>query len=330
VNTLTTASKRTTASRAAAGSKARAAILPLDITVLAGGPGSEREVSLQSGKSVHAALCRLGHRAIVHDIGPEDLAALNERADLVFIALHGEFGEDGSVQEILEKRGICYTGSDAKASRAAMNKAETKRMVAKAGVPTPEWGLVDATNHEGVQQRFAAPAVVKPVASGSSVDLTIARTPQQLQQAAARLVDRYGEALIERYIEGVELTVGILGDAALPVCQIRTKREFYDYQAKYVDNDTEYLFDIDLPDSLLARVQEMSLAAYRAVGCSVFSRVDWMVSAASQPYFLEINTIPGFTSHSLVPKAAARIGMDFDALCQRIIELSLRGHSEQY
>lgn len=298
----------------------------LDITVLAGGLSAEREVSLQSGKSVHEALSRLGHRATMRDIEPGDLSALNEPADVVFIALHGEFGEDGSVQRLLDERRIPYTGSGAEASRIAMNKAETKRCVVQAGVPTPDWGLVDATNIDGVATRFVPPVVVKPVASGSSVDLTIARCPNELKAAAPRLVERYGEALIEKYVRGVELTVGILGDTALPVCQIRTKREFYDYQAKYVDDDTEYLFDIDLPPPLLAKVQALSLAAHRAVGCRVFSRVDWMVDAAtSQPYFLEINTIPGFTSHSLVPKAAARVGIGFDELCQRIIELSMKG-----
>lgn len=318
--------KQATAARGAGKKDSGKKVKPLDITVLSGGPSAEREVSLQSGRSVHEALCRLGHHATLRDIGPADLSALNEPADVVFIALHGEFGEDGEVQRLLEDRGIPYTGSRAEASRVAMNKAETKRAMALAGVPTPDWGLVDATNIDGVAKRFAPPVVVKPVCSGSSVDLTIAKCANELKAATTRLVDRYGEAMIERYIKGVELTVGILGDSALPVCQIRTKREFYDYQAKYVDDDTEYLFDIDLPPALLAKVQELSLAAHRAIGCRVFSRVDWMVDAAkSQPYFLEINTIPGFTSHSLVPKAAGRVGIGFDELCQRIIELSIQG-----
>jgi D-alanine-D-alanine ligase len=328
VSAVKTATKerQVTAARAAGKSARGTRVKPLDITVLSGGPSAEREVSLQSGKSVHDALRRLGHHATLRDIGPADLSALNEPADVVFIALHGEFGEDGAVQRLLEERGIPYTGSGAEASRVAMNKAETKRAVALAGVPTPEWGLVDATNIDGVLKRFAPPVVVKPVCSGSSVDLTIAKCPNELKAATTRLVDRYGEALIEKYIRGAELTVGILGDMALPVCQIRTKREFYDYQAKYVDDDTEYLFDIDLPPALLSKVQALSLAAHRAIGCKVFSRVDWMVDTAkSQPYFLEINTIPGFTSHSLVPKAAGRVGIGFDELCQRIVELSLEG-----
>ena len=142
--------------------------------------------------------------------------------------------------------------------------------------------------------------------------------------AASDVVDRYGEALVEQYIDGNELTVGILGERALPVCEIRTKREFYDYDAKYIDDDTQYLFDLDLPTALLERVQALSIDAHRALGCCVFSRVDWMVDAATlEPFVLEVNTIPGFTSHSLLPKAAARVGMSFEQLCGRIVELSL-------
>ena len=166
--------------------------------------------------------------------------------------------------------------------------------------------------------------MVKPVSSGSSVDATIVRTLEDLREAVAALADAQNEALVERLIEGPELTVAVLGDEALPVCEIRTKREFYNYQAKYLDDDTEYLFDLDLPADLLERVQRQSVAAHQALGCRVFSRVDWMVDGDTlEPYILEVNTIPGFTGHSLVPKAAARAGMDFEQLCQRIIELSL-------
>jgi D-alanine-D-alanine ligase len=296
----------------------------LDITVLAGGPSAEREVSLVSGAAVHEALVRLGHRAILRDIGPQDLAALDIPADFVFIALHGAFGEDGAVQAELDRRRLRYAGSGAEASRLAMDKVAAKQRFIAAGIPTPPYERVTRDTLPGLSSRLAVPAVVKPVDSGSSVDTTIARDVAALQAAAQRLVAATGSALVERYIRGPELTVGVLGDTALPVCEIRTKREFYDYHAKYIDDDTQYLFELELPPALLSRVQALSLAAHRALGCEVFSRVDWMVDAATgEPYILEINTIPGFTSHSLVPKAAARIGMDFDRLCQRIIELSL-------
>jgi D-alanine-D-alanine ligase len=301
----------------------------LNITVLAGGPSAEREVSLNSGKAVLEALLRLGHRATLSDIDPDDLSALDRPADFVFIALHGEFGEDGTVQAELDSRGICYAGSGAAASRVAMDKVAAKHRFLSAGVPTPAFDVVDRANLARFSSRVSLPAVVKPIASGSSVDTVIVRTPDDLMRVASSLVDKYGSALVERYIAGPELTVGVLGDMALPVCEIRTQREFYDYQAKYIDDDTQYLFDLDLPPELLERVQALGLAAHRALGCSVFSRVDWMVDGETgEPYVLEVNTIPGFTSHSLLPKAAARVGVSFDDLCARIVELSLEGRGD--
>lgn len=296
----------------------------LDIIVLAGGPGVEREVSLLSGQAVSEALTRLGHRVSVCDIHPDDLSALERPADLVFVALHGEFGEDGEVQAELEARGGRYTGSLVAASRAAMDKVQAKRAFGQAHIPTPSYVVVEASDRANFDAPSWVPAVVKPVGSGSSVDTTIARTADGLRAAVSQVVESYSQALVERYIDGPELTVGILGELALPVCEIRTKREFYNYEAKYIDDDTQYLFDLDLPAGLLRRVQELSVAAHKALGCRVFSRVDWMVDAETlEPFVLEVNTIPGFTSHSLLPKAAARIGLNFDDLCQRIVELSL-------
>jgi len=296
----------------------------LRVTVLAGGPGAEREVSLESGRTVHAALLRLGYQATLSDITPDDLSALCRATDFYFIALHGEFGEDGTLQKKLDELGVPYSGSGAAASRLAMNKASAKRRLEGAGIPTPAYVVVRRENVDSQALRVGWPAVVKPLSSGSSVDTTIARTASDVRRAAMGLMEKYGEALIERYIQGPELTIGILGEEALPVCEIRTKREFYDYQAKYLDDDTQYLFDLDIPTAILRRVQELAAKAHRALGCEVFSRVDCMLDGATAaPYFLEVNTIPGFTSHSLVPKAAARVGLNFDALCQRIIELSL-------
>lgn len=311
------------------GQEASAALGLLDIIVLAGGLGPEREVSLQSGQAVADALTRLGHEVELCDITPGDLTAIDRRADFVFIALHGKFGEDGQIQSLLEERNLPYAGSRVDASRLAFDKAETKRVLRRAGIPTPDWAMVDATVDTGAVSeslaRIPVPAVIKPVASGSSVDTSIVRTEEQKAAELRRLVDQDGSALLEAYIEGIELTVGILGERALPICEIRTKREFYDYQAKYIDDDTQYLFDIDLPRTLLDKVSEMSLSAHQALGCAACSRVDWMVDRKTiTPYVLEINTIPGFTSHSLLPKAAARIGVGFDELCQTIVELSLR------
>jgi D-alanine-D-alanine ligase len=312
-------------SKTTRGERTRPNVELLDITVLAGGPGVEREVSLSSGRAVCDALRRVGHRVELCDIGPTDLSALDRPADFVFIALHGEFGEDGALQAELDARGLRYSGTGAAASRLAMDKAESKQCFERAGVPTPPYELVTRAGLAGLATRIKLPVVVKPVSSGSSVDTSIARTPKALEEAANAVVAKYGKALVEKYIAGPELTVGVLGDDALPVCEIRTQREFYDYQAKYLDDNTQYLFDLDLPPELLVGVQRFSLAAHRALGCRVFSRVDCMVDAASmEPYFLEVNTIPGFTSHSLLPKAAARIGLTFDRLCQRIVELSMK------
>ncbi|UCG17005.1 MAG: D-alanine--D-alanine ligase [Phycisphaerales bacterium] len=297
----------------------------LGITVLSGGPGDEREVSLASGRAIHDALGGRGHRVVLRDAGPDDLSALDMPADIVFVALHGPFGEDGTVQAIMEDRGINYCGSDAKSSALSMNKVAAKVRLLENDLPTPAFDVACPSRIHQVVSRWRTPVVVKPVASGSSVDVYIAHHGGALREAVERVVGRYGEALVEEFVEGPELTVGVLGETALPVCQIRTRREFYDYEAKYVDEGTEYLFDIDLPGPLLRRLQAMSLEAIKALGCRDFGRVDWMVDQLThQPGILEVNTIPGFTSHSLLPKAAAAAGITFDALCQHIVDLGLK------
>ncbi|MCO6436951.1 MAG: D-alanine--D-alanine ligase [Phycisphaerae bacterium] len=297
----------------------------MNITVLAGGPGAERDVSIQSGRAVAEALSRRGHRVTISDISPDDLSALEHPADFVFIALHGQFGEDGTLQAELDRRGLPYVGCGAQASRIAMDKVLAKRAFEEAGVPTPKYVVIEQENDLAALSDFPVPAVVKPAASGSSVDTSIARDREALQTKARHLFRQDGRALIEAYIVGPELTVGILGGMALPVCEIRTRREFYDYHAKYVDENTQYLFDLELSPDLVERVQVVALQAFRALGCEVFSRVDVMIDRETQrPYVLEINTIPGFTSHSLVPKAAARVGIEFDELCERLVEMSLR------
>ena len=300
-------------------------VTSLDITVLAGGPGVEREVSLDSGRMVRDALVRLEHRATLRDIGPNDLSALDLPAEMVFIALHGAFGEDGTVQRLLDDRGMVYTGCGVDASALAMDKIRTKAKMIEAGIATPRFDLVKPARLAAAIETIVRPVVIKPRSSGSSVDTYVARDRDGVERALTAVVERHGSALVESYVDGPELTVGILGGEALPVCQIRTKREFYDYQAKYVDDDTEYLFDIDLPDDLLDRVRDLSARAFEAIGGRDFARVDWMVDRATlEPYVIEINTVPGFTSHSLLPKAASRVGMSFDAFCRRVVELTMR------
>jgi len=298
----------------------------LSIMVLMGGSSVEREVSLRSGLAVAEALESLGHEVLRRDVRPDDLSALGRaEVDVVFVALHGTFGEDGQLQGVLEGRGIRYCGSAPAASHLAMDKVEAKRRFVEVGVPTPAYDVADDGRVAEVVENWSVPVVVKPVDQGSSVDCYVVREARELQPRVSELVGRYGRCLVEQYIDGPELTVGVVGDEALPVCEIRSGREFYDYEAKYEDDSTEYIFDIDLPPELLERVQRQSLAVHRAVGCRDMSRVDWMVDGATlDAYCLELNTIPGFTDHSLLPKAAGRAGMSFERLCQRIVELAMQ------
>jgi len=292
----------------------------LDITVLAGGDNEERDISLQSGGCITQALKRLGHRVEQHDVDATHLSALDRHADFIFIALHGRFGEDGTIQKILNQKGKRYSGCGSAASSLAMDKVRAKQQFISSGLPTPSFVVARKDNLNTLPTHLPLPAVVKPVSSGSSVDTFLVKTAEQLKKVAGDVAEKYGQALVEQFIDGPELTVGILGNQALPVCEIRTSREFYDYEAKYLENDTQYLFDIALPEKLLSQIQSLSLATHQALGCQVMSRVDWLVdSTTGRPYLLEINTIPGFTSHSLLPKAAARMGIDFDNLCQAIV-----------
>jgi len=306
-------------------SRPRPVLGALKVTVLSGGPSAEREVSLGSGRAVAAALRSMGHDVELADIGPADLSALDRPVDVIFIALHGTFGEDGQLQRILEKRGLTFCGSDSAASARAMDKVVAKRYFAEAGVPTPRCDVVRRSRIRDIAAAWRPPVVVKPVSQGSSIDCHVVGQGCELALRLHELVDKYGSCLIEDYIDGPELTVGILGDRPLPVCEIRTPRAFYDYQAKYTDDRTQYLFEeIGLPAACLETVAAQSLAAHRALGCRDFSRVDWRVDArTNQPYCLEVNTIPGFTDHSLLPKAAARAGLDFGELGQEIIRLAL-------
>ena len=304
-------------------------ISSLDITVLAGGPSDEREVSLASGQCVAGALASLGHRVSMCDILPGDLSALDRAADLVFIALHGAFGEDGVLQAELERRKINYTGTGSVASALAMDKVQSKSRFIESGLPTPRFDVARAGRIAEIVQRWRLPVVVKPVDSGSSVSTDLVREDRSFGEVLTDVVKKHGTALVEELIEGPELTVGVLGREALPPIEIRTKRPFYDYQAKYIDDDTQYLFDVDLPETLLGEIQQMSLRAANALGCRDFCRVDWMVDRVThEPYILEINTIPGFTSHSLLPKAAARAGISFADLCSRIVEFAMTRKQE--
>jgi D-alanine-D-alanine ligase len=297
----------------------------LAVTVLSGGPSGERDVSLDSGRAVAAALESIGHQVYLEDAAPDRLGGLARQVDCVFIALHGAFGEDGQVQAILERRGLAYCGSGPEACRLAMDKAAAKRRFLELGIPTPRWDVAAAGTLRQAIAAWSLPVVVKPVLEGSSLNCSIVREVAQFRPAVERLIDEYGQCLVEEYIPGREITVGILGDQALPPIEVRTRRDFYDYSAKYIDDDTQYLFDIDLPPDLLEHLAEMSLRVHQGLGCRDFSRVDWRVDdQALKPSVLEINVIPGLTSHSLLPKAAEKAGLSMGEMCQFILDLAIR------
>jgi D-alanine-D-alanine ligase len=294
------------------------------IAVLLGGFSSEREVSLRSGAAVVKALRALGHDVREIDVRDERIADLDrDPPEIAFIALHGRFGEDGGVQALLQGKGIPYTGSGVEASRVAMDKVAAKARFVRAGVPVaPDVLVREAEGLEAATRAalaFGLPAVVKPVAEGSSVGVTIHREAGTLEAGLAEAFRHGGAALVERFVAGRELTVGILEDRALPVVELKPARAFFDYEAKYQDDRTMYVVDPPLEASARERVQGAGLAAHRALGCEGFSRVDVMLSERGEPCVLEVNTIPGLTERSLLPKAARAAGIGFGELCERIV-----------
>ena len=300
---------------------------PLNITVLMGGPSSERDISLLSGEAVASALESCGHRVTRADITPENTAALDcPGIDVVFIALHGDFGESGRVQELCEARGLPYIGSDPRASELSLDKAAAKQRFRRAGLVTPDWVVVEEYDPPAdTAARLAElplPVVVKPVDGGSSVDVTIARDAPARDAALADVLDTYSRAMVERFVEGRELTVGILDEQVLPVLEIIPPGRFYDKRAKYTDCGTRYVFDHGLDERTAAAVQDHALRAHRELGCRDLSRVDFILDRTGGPVVLEINTIPGFTSHSLLPMAAAEAGISFERLVDGIAAMA--------
>lgn len=295
------------------------------IAVLLGGPGNERQVSLASGRAVAKALAAAGCR--VAEVDVRDTAFdLPAGTGLAFNVVHGTFGEDGGLQQELEARGVPYTGAGVASSRLAFDKALSKRRFAQAGVPTPAGETLDLTK-EGAAPSLALPLVVKPPREGSSVGVHIVREAAQLAPALADAARHGPDAVVERFVEGKELTVGVLADSALPVVHIAPRSGFYDMANKYPwlggGAGSDYHCPADLDPAATARVQAAALAAHRALGIEVYSRVDVLLDAAGQPFVLEANTIPGMTETSLLPKAAAAAGIPFPELCLRIARLSL-------
>lgn len=301
----------------------------LKVMVLAGGPDRERPVSLLSGATVTAALAQAGHDVRQRDIDPDDLSALTEfeawGGQVIFPMLHGSWGEGGGLQSILEAKGLPYVGTRAAAAELCMDKIKTKQKLVEHQLPTPGFEVLSA----GMRRTLALPVVLKAPREGSSIDLVICQNSEQFRPARARLGRRHPQLLVEQFIAGLELTVGVIEDStglrALPPIHIVPATEYYDYQAKYDRDDTQYRFDIDLPPAALEKIKRISLEAAKALGCRHMGRVDVMVDRAQQPWILEINTIPGFTSHSLLPKAAAHAGITLPQLVDQLAKLAIQG-----
>lgn len=291
------------------------------VAVLFGGSSAERAVSLKSGAAVLAALQAAGVDAYGIDAGPQ-LAEqlLSERPDRVFIALHGRGGEDGSLQGLLESLRIPYTGSGVMASAIGMDKLRTKQIWQSLGLPTPAYAMLrDGEQCAEIVERLGTPLIIKPLHEGSSIGMAKADSLEQLQDAWQGAQSYDSEALVEQWIQGAEFTVAVLDGQALPPIRLRTPHTFYDYEAKYQANDTQYLCPCGLPPEQEAQLKALSLRAFEAVGCKGWGRVDVMQDEQGNFYLLEVNTVPGMTDHSLVPMAAKATGLSFGDLVLAIL-----------
>jgi D-alanine-D-alanine ligase len=328
----------------------------LRIALLVGGTSPEREVSKSSGAAVYSALLSIGHDIVLIDpsyginqpesssafFAKEDYAAISNRnyvdvvnsalfdnIDLAFLALHGKWGEDGTIQSLLELRGVKYTGSKVLSSSISMDKIMSKILFNHYGVSTPEWFSLNKNSvnpdsvTELINSKFGFPAVIKPNDQGSTVGLSVCKSPSEVAKAVELAFEFSDKVLIERFIAGYEMTVGILENKALPVLQIKPKHDLYDYECKYTSGMSEYIVPADIPAEAAKKMQEQALLAFTSLECDAYSRVDFRVDEDYNPYCLEVNTLPGMTSTSLVPKMAKAVGIQFEDLIDRIIRLSL-------
>lgn len=291
------------------------------VAVLYGGRSAEREVSLKSGAAVLAALQKSGVDAHPFDPAVRELQALRDEGfDCAFIILHGRGGEDGTVQGALELMGIPYTGSGVLASALAMDKWRTKLVWQAAGIPVPDFELLTAdSDWNAVVARLGLPLFVKPANEGSSVGISKAKTIDELRSAYALAATYDSLVLVERFIKGQEVQFPIVGDKVLPSIRIETPHEFYDYDAKYLADDTRYICP-GLTPELEAGYANLVMRSFRVLGCSGWARVDLIIDESGKPYFLEMNTLPGMTDHSLVPMGARQAGISFEQLVLKILE----------
>lgn len=328
----------------------------LKIILLVGGTSTERYISKLSSKSIYTALKSLGHEVILLDpaygdnqpdepekfFDEKDFTEISnsnyircfnrkefDSADLVFIGLHGKWGEDGTVQAILDLKGVKYTGSKTLSSAVTMDKILSKILFDKFNIPTPKWFSFNNNEMNSddvaikIEKDLGYPAIIKPNDQGSTVGLSICRSKVDVKQALSLAKDYSEKILVEEFIHGRELTVGVLGNEAFPVLEIKPKQEIYDYQCKYTSGMSEYIVPADIPESISKELQKVSLAAFKSLECEGYARIDFRLSPENKFYLLEINTLPGMTSLSLVPKMAKAVGMSFEQLIERIIQLSL-------
>lgn len=297
--------------------------LPKHIAVLMGGPGSERAVSLATGRGVAGALRSLGAEVSEVDVCDPDFT-LPENIELAFISLHGTFGEDGQVQKILEDRGVAYTGEGVEESRLAFDKIRSKEKFRAAAVATPYWQIISAAQHPTIPPPF----VIKAPRQGSTVGVYIVKSTREVEPAIAGAANYDNELLVEKFISGRELTIGVLGDLALPILEIIPKGGFYDFTNKYpflnpaAGGGAQHVCPAEIPAAETRAIQDLALRAHRALDLKVYSRVDVLLPDDGEATVLEVNTIPGMTEASLLPDAAAAAGISYADLCARIIELS--------
>ena len=297
--------------------------LPKKVAVLMGGPGSERDVSLATAAGVSKALRSLGIEVVDVDVRDQNFE-LPKNVEIAFNCIHGTFGEDGTLQKILEDRRVAYTGDGVEASRIAFDKILSKEKFLRHKIRTPEAEMINA----GQRPKMSVPLVVKAARQGSTVGVVIVKKENELDAALKEAAKYDSKLLIEKFVSGRELTIGILGDQALPILEIIPKGGFYDFNTKYpflnpqAGASAEHVCPAKIDSSLTRKIQELALAAFRALGLVVYARVDVVLSDAGEPFVLEANTIPGMTEASLLPEAAAAAGISYPDLCLRIIELS--------
>ena len=302
------------------------------IGVLMGGASTERDISLKSGRAVYKVLKNKNYDVIPLDLTSEiekEVISIIKKADIsvAFITLHGRFGEDGTIQKILEKLRVPYTGSDQKASRIAMDKLASRKIFRRHNIAVPKFVIINKNKQYNfkiiVKELRGFPVVVKPTTQGSSVGVSIVDNLEDLDKAISLAMQFDSKIIVEEYIKGRELTVGILQDKPLPVIEIVPKEIFFNYRAKYKSDATDYIVPAELPNNIYRKVQKIGLRAHRVIKCKDFSRTDLILDLENRPVVLEVNSIPGLTATSLLPKAALASNIDFSELCSRLIKLAL-------